>query len=54
MEEQVITVIIKTSGEKCEMSDSEITAWYEEHIRALFHPAFGTPEISVEVKRRDI
>ena len=51
MEEQVITVVIKTKGEKCELSDEEIRVWYEENIAKLFDPAYGTPEISVDVKR---
>ena len=51
MEEQVVTVIIRTKGEKCEMSDDEIRAWYESNIAGLFNPAYGTPEIRVDVKR---
>ena len=51
MEEQYITITVKTKGEKCEMSDSEIKTWYETHIAGLFDPAYGTPEISVEVRR---
>ena len=53
MEEQVITVVIKTRGEKCEMSDEAIRAWYESNIAKLFNPAYGTPEISVDVKRTE-
>lgn len=51
MEEQIITIQIKTKGEVCEMSNTEIKAWYEAHISKLFDPAYGTPEISVDVKR---
>ena len=51
MEQQIISITIKTKGEKCEMSDSEIKQWYESHIADLFNPEYGTPEISVEVKR---
>ena len=51
MEEQTITIIIKTRGEKCEMTDEQIREWYEANVRGLFNPAYGTPEISVDVKR---
>lgn len=51
MEEQIITVTIKTKGETCQMSDSEITEWYESNIAKLFNPEFGTPEITVDLKR---
>lgn len=54
MEEQVITVTIRTKGEKCEMSDAEIKAWYESQIAKLFNPAYGTPEITAEVRRTEI
>ncbi|MBQ7669143.1 MAG: hypothetical protein IJS45_00300 [Clostridia bacterium] len=54
MEEQVITVTIRTKGEKCEMSDAEIKAWYESQIAKLFNPAYGTPEITAEVRRMEI
>ncbi|MBE6529488.1 MAG: hypothetical protein E7680_02655 [Ruminococcaceae bacterium] len=54
MEEQVINIQIKTKGEVCEMSDAEIKAWYESHLAKLFDPAYGTPEIVVEVKRTSI
>ncbi|MBR7070895.1 MAG: hypothetical protein IKI29_01850 [Clostridia bacterium] len=54
MEEQIITVTIKTNGEPCELSDSEIKAWYEKHIQELFDPNYGTPEISVALQRRQI
>ena len=51
MEIQTVTVTIKTSGEPCQMTDEEIRAWYAEHIAALFNPAYGTPKITVELKR---
>ena len=51
MEEQIITVTIKTKGDVCEMSDEEIHAWYAAHIQELFDPEYGTPEIAVDVKR---
>ena len=52
MEEQTITITVKTAGEPCEMSDEEIRRWYEEKVAALFNPAYGTPRITVEVERR--
>ncbi len=51
MEEQVITIKIVTKGDKCEMSDAEIQKWYATHIAKLFNAEYGTPEISVDVKR---
>ena len=54
MEEQVITIVVKTTGEKCVMSDIEIKKWYEENIAKLFNPNYGTPEITVDVKRTDL
>lgn len=51
MEKQIITVTIQTEGETCEMNDREIREWYETNIAKLFNPAFGTPEIHVDVKR---
>ncbi len=51
MEEQKITVTIKTSGEKCELTDEEIRKWYEENIAKLFNPEYGKPEIEVKVER---
>ena len=51
MEKQTVTVKIVTKGEKCEMSDAEIKKWYEENIAKLFNHAYGTPEITVDVKR---
>ena len=51
MEEQIITITVKTSGDICEMSDEEIREWYEKNIAGLFNPAYGTPEINVSVKR---
>ena len=54
MEEQIITVTIKTKGEKCMMSDAEIKEWYEKHIASLFNPEYGRPEITVKLERRDV
>ena len=51
MEQQVVTITVKTQGEKCELSSEEIKKWYESHVAKLFDPAFGTPEIKVDVKR---
>ena len=51
MEEQTITIIIKTQGEKCEMTNEQIWEWYETNIRGLFNPAYGTPEITIDVER---
>lgn len=51
MEEQIITITVKTSGDVCVMSDEEIREWYEKSIAGLFNPAYGTPEIDVKVKR---
>ena len=53
MEEQVITITVKTQGEKCELSDEQIKAWYESHVAQLFNPSYGTPEITVKVQRKD-
>ena len=54
MEQQLITVTIRTQGEKCEMSDSEIKEWYESSIAKLFDPRYGTPEIEAKVERREV
>ena len=51
MEKQIITITIKTEGEKCEMSDEEIKEWYESHVASLFNPEYGTPEIEAHVER---
>ena len=51
MEEQTITIVIKTQGEKCEMTNEQIREWYETNIRGLFNPAYGTPEITIDVER---
>ena len=52
MEEQTVTVTIRTKGELCKMSDAEIAEWYRSHIADLFDPAYGTPEIAVRVERK--
>ncbi len=54
MEEQRITITIKTTGEKCQMSDEEIRQWYASAMRNALNPAFGTPEITVDLQRRDL
>ena len=54
MEEQTITIIVKTKGEKCEMSTPEIKKWYEKSVKGLFDPSYGTPEINVNVERREL
>ena len=51
MEEQIITVTVVTKGDPCELSDAEIKAWYAERVASLFGPQWGTPEITVDVKR---
>ncbi len=54
MEKQIVTITVKTEGERCELSDAEIRAWYETHVAKLFDPAYGTPEITVEVRRTEV
>ena len=51
MEEQKITITVKSRGERCELSDAELQAWYEQKIAAFFDPKLGMPEIKVEVER---
>ncbi len=51
MEEQIITITVKTKGDICQMSDAQIREWYETNVAKIFNPEFGTPEISVDVKR---
>ncbi|MBR0303403.1 MAG: hypothetical protein IJQ80_06095 [Clostridia bacterium] len=53
MEEQIITITVKTVGDVCVMSDEEIKEWYLSSISKLFNPEFGTPEITVDVKRTE-
>ena len=52
MEEQTITITVKTKGDLCVMTDEEIREWYEKSIASLFNPEYGTPDISVTVERR--
>lgn len=52
MEEQIVKITIKTKGEECQMNDAEIKAWYEKKVASLFNPAYGTPEIKVELERK--
>ena len=54
MEEQVITITVRTKGEKCEMSSDEIIKWYETKVASLFDPAYGTPEITVKLERNEL
>ena len=54
MEEQIITITVHSKGEPCELSDAEIKEWYMNKIASLFDPKWGTPEISVDVKRRSL
>ena len=51
MEDQLITITIKTTGETCEMNTEQIRAWYQQHIEKLFNPEYGKPEITVDVRR---
>lgn len=51
MEEQIITIKIKTKGDICEMSTEEIKKWYETNVLKLFNQEYGRPEITVDVKR---
>ena len=52
MTEKITTpVTIVTQGEPCELDDAALKEWYLTHIAGLFDPAYGTPEISVEVSR---
>ncbi|MBP3729187.1 MAG: hypothetical protein J6H18_02815 [Lachnospiraceae bacterium] len=53
MEIHGIEIKITTKGEVCELKGEEIRRWYEEKIRGLFDPAYGTPEIEVRVKKRE-
>ncbi|MBQ2201826.1 MAG: hypothetical protein II412_04585 [Clostridia bacterium] len=52
MEEQRITITVKSKGEPCELTDEQIKVWYAERIAALFDPKWGTPKITVDVKRK--
>ena len=54
MEKQTISIQIQTEGETCQMSDEEIRAWYQTKVAGLFNPAYGTPKITVEVKREKL
>lgn len=54
MEEQRITITVKSKGEPCELTVAEIKAWYEARIAALFDPKWGTPEITIDVERKSI
>ncbi len=54
MEEQIITVVIKTQGEPCELDSAEIAEWYRSRIAGLLDPAYGTPQVAVTVERRTV
>lgn len=51
MEEQIITITVRTKGDVCELNDEQIREWYEKSIAGLFNPEYGTPEITVDVQR---
>ena len=51
MEKQTVIITIQTEGETCEMTDDQIKAWYQTNVAKLFDPAYGTPSISVALKR---
>ncbi len=51
MEQHIVTITVKTHGEDCEMSDAEILKWYKEKVDGLFDKTYGTPEITVDLKR---
>ena len=51
MEEQIITITVRTKGEPCELTDEQIRAWYADKLAALFDPQWGAPEITVELER---
>ena len=54
MEEQLITIKVRTAGDKCQLTDEQIRLWYAEAIRNALNPAYGTPEITVDVQRNDL
>ena len=54
MEEQTVTVTIRTLGEPCELSDAEILTWYRDRIEALLDPAIGTHSVDVALSRRQV
>ena len=51
MEEQIVSITVATKGEKCEMLDEEIINWYHSNVAKLFNPEYGTPVITVTLKR---
>ena len=51
MEEQTITITVKTKGDRCVMTDEQIREWYEKSVASLFNPEYGTPVIDVKVER---
>ena len=54
MEEQIVTITIRTKGEPCGLSDEEIKKWYTDRIGSMFDPRWGTPEITVALERKQL
>lgn len=54
MEEQTVTITIRTKGEPCGLSDEEIRKWYADRIGSMFDPRWGTPEITVALERKQL
>ena len=55
MKEKITTTVtIVTQGDPCELDEAALKEWYLTHIAGLFDPAYGTPEITVEVSREDL
>lgn len=54
MEQQTVTVTIRTRGEKCELTDEQIKDWYRERIEGLLDPNIGGYEVSVSLERKEI
>ena len=51
MEEQVVTVTVRTWGKPCELSDEQIIAWYREQMEKLLDPDIGGHDVTVSVQR---
>lgn len=54
MEEQIVSITIRTKGEPCGLSDEEIKKWYADRIGSMFDPRWGTPEITVALERKQL
>lgn len=52
-EKQTVVITVTTEGEKCEMTDEEILRWYETNVAKLFDAAYGTPKITVSLRREE-